>query len=266
MDMRPPATAAQNASLCSCGPIGFALVIISQWHKELRYVLRFVRKMEATTTFPSRERTRDNTGALVAAKVTNPPNQYDEVGRTARAPATQRVATGRGSRPGQQPRAQQRQAARLPISKRQEERPPAQDSYYGPRATKAETTAIGCEECGRKGQPASMCKSFRHPNWNSQHATVPYKNSVIGQAIKRLTSSQLRSSPQNGVQWLPVDEVWTGGEALIRSWKASILGPSNQAQAAATDHRPDQTRKEVRHFTLVWPEAVRTCTLPCRDP
>ncbi len=90
-------------------------------------------------------------------------------------------------------------------------------------------------------------KSFRHPNWNSQHATIPYKNSVIGQAIKRLTNGQLRSLPPNGVQWLPADEVWTGGEAL-RSWKASILGHSNQTQAAATDRRPDQNRGKAIHL------------------
>jgi hypothetical protein len=65
----------KNAFLCCYGPIFFALVIISKRHKELRYVLRFLSEMEATTTFPSREETRDNTGALVAAKVTNPPNQ-----------------------------------------------------------------------------------------------------------------------------------------------------------------------------------------------
>ncbi len=96
----------------------------------------------------------EDTRALVATKVTNPPNQYDEVGRTARDPTTQRGAT-EGSRPGQQPRVKQRQAAGPPTAKRQEEHPPAQDSYYGPRAARAETTAIGCEGCGRRG--------IRHP-------------------------------------------------------------------------------------------------------
>jgi hypothetical protein len=207
--------------------------------------------MEATTTFPSREGLRDNTGALVVSKVTNPPIQYDEVGRTAQDPAAQRVAT-EGSRPGPQPRAQQRQAAGLPPSRRQEERPPAQDSYYGPRAARAEATALGCEGCGRKGHPAVQCKSFRHPNWNSQHATVPYKNSVIGQAIKRLTNGQLRSLPPNGVQWLPADEVWTGGE-LLSSWKAKILSPSNRAQTATTaqGHRPDQNKGKTFHLAVV---------------
>jgi hypothetical protein len=76
----------ENRSLCNEGPIGFALDVISQWHKELRYVLRFLSEMEATTTFPSREGLRDNTGALVASKVTNPSIHYDEIGRTARAP------------------------------------------------------------------------------------------------------------------------------------------------------------------------------------
>jgi hypothetical protein len=94
----------ENISLCSCGPIGFALVAISQWHKELRNSLCFLSEMEATITFPSREGTRDNTGTLVASKVTNPPSQYGDVGGAARAPAAQRGAT-EGSRPGLQQRA-----------------------------------------------------------------------------------------------------------------------------------------------------------------
>jgi hypothetical protein len=158
-----PGVLPENISLCSCGPIGFALVAISQWHKELRNSLRFLSEMEATIIFPSLEGTRDNTGALVASKVTNPSSQYGDVSGPARDLAAQRVAT-EGSRPGPQQRAKQRNAAGPPAAKRQEGRPPAQDSYYGPRATKAETTAVGCEGCGRKGHPASMCKSFRHPN------------------------------------------------------------------------------------------------------
>jgi hypothetical protein len=70
-----PGVLPENISLCSCGPIGFALVAISQWHKELRNSYRFLGEMKTTTTFPSREGTRDNTGALVSAKVTNPLNQ-----------------------------------------------------------------------------------------------------------------------------------------------------------------------------------------------
>ncbi len=182
-----PDVLSENISLCSCGLIGFALVAISQWHKELRRSLRFLRGLEATITFPSRKGTRDSTGALVTSKVTNPPGQYGVAGGPARDPAAQSGAT-EGSRPRPQHRAKQRNAAGPPAAKRQEARPPAQDSYYGPRATSAETTAMGCEECGRKGHTASMCKISRHPNWNSQHATVPYKNSVIGQAIKRLTN------------------------------------------------------------------------------
>ncbi len=107
--MRPPAAAAwtcissygcmdvtlqlrlqENASLCSYGPIFFALVIISQWHIELRRSLRFLRGLEATITFPSRKGTRDSMGALVTTKVTNPPGQYGVAGGPARDPAQQR--------------------------------------------------------------------------------------------------------------------------------------------------------------------------------
>jgi hypothetical protein len=147
----------ENISLCSCGPIGFALIAISQWHKKLRRSLRFLSGLEATITFPSREGTRDNTGALVTSKVTtNPPGQYGDEGGPARDPAAQRGAT-EGSRPGPQYRAKQRNAAGPTVTKRQEGRPPAQNSHYGPRAAKAETTAIGCKGCGRKGHTASMC-------------------------------------------------------------------------------------------------------------
>jgi hypothetical protein len=116
----------------------------------------------------------------------------------------------------------------------------------------AEATALGCEGCGRRGHPAAQCKSFRHPNWNSQHARVPYKDSVIAQAIKRLTNGQLRSLPPEGLQWLPADEVWNGG-GLLRIWKAKILAPFNRAQTATTaqGHRPDQNRGKTFHLGVV---------------
>jgi hypothetical protein len=52
------------------------------------------------------------------------------------------------------------------------------------------------------------------------------------------------------VQWLPADEVWTGGK-LLKTWKANIMGPSSRAQAATTAHRPDQNRGKIFHLGVV---------------
>jgi hypothetical protein len=46
----------ENKFRCNKGPIGFALDVISQWHKEfIRTVLCFLQTMNATANFPSRE-------------------------------------------------------------------------------------------------------------------------------------------------------------------------------------------------------------------
>ncbi len=49
---------------CNEGPIGFALNVISQWHRELRDTIHFLQEMKATANFPSREGMRDCEGAL----------------------------------------------------------------------------------------------------------------------------------------------------------------------------------------------------------
>jgi hypothetical protein len=81
---------------------------------------------------------------------------------------------------------------------------------------------------------------------------VLYKDSVIAQAIKRLTNAQLRSLPSEGVQWLPAGDVWTEGD-LLRSWKAKIVAPSNRAQTATTaqGHRHGQNRGKTFHLGVV---------------
>ncbi len=40
-----------NRVRCDDGPIGFALDVISQWHKEYRFVVGFLEEMEATVAF-----------------------------------------------------------------------------------------------------------------------------------------------------------------------------------------------------------------------
>ncbi len=41
----------ENRFRCCDGPIGFALDVISQWHRELRSVLRFLQEMEAVVAY-----------------------------------------------------------------------------------------------------------------------------------------------------------------------------------------------------------------------
>ncbi len=48
-----------NRVRCNEGPIGFSLDVISQWHKEYRFVVGFLEEMEATVAFSPLE-----TGAL----------------------------------------------------------------------------------------------------------------------------------------------------------------------------------------------------------
>jgi hypothetical protein len=73
---------------------------------------------------------------------------------------------------------------------------------------------VGCEGCGRRGHTAEQCKCGRHPNWNAQHATVKWKDCAVAQEIKILTNGEVRSLLPDGVQWLPADRFWIGGEQL----------------------------------------------------
>ncbi len=53
------------------------------------------------------------------------------------------------------------------------------------------------------------------------------------------------------MQWLPADEILTGGGKLLKTWKANIMDPSSRAQAAITAHRPDQNRSKIIHLGVV---------------
>ncbi len=53
----------RNRVRCNDGPIGFALDVISQWHKEYRFVVGFLEEMEANVAFP-----RWKTGALTSSR------------------------------------------------------------------------------------------------------------------------------------------------------------------------------------------------------
>jgi hypothetical protein len=137
-----------------------------------------------------------------------------------------------------------------PAPIRREERPTAHDSHYAPRAVRRD---VGCEGCGMRGHTAAQCKSNRHPNWNAQHATVKWKDTAVAQEIRLLTNGEVRSLPPDGVQWLPADKVWIGGEQL-RAWKARITAPFKRSHKAssAEGNPPDQNRGKSIHLGVHW--------------
>jgi hypothetical protein len=125
-------------------------------------------------------------------------------------PAAMRLAS---DLPGsfQQPRAHHKQAAAPAAPKRREDRNPANQNPHASRAARAVADdAIGCEGCCRQGHTAAKCFSSRHPNWNTQHATVPWKNTAVAQEIRILANGDLGSLPSDGVQWLSKDKLWIG--------------------------------------------------------
>jgi hypothetical protein len=167
-------------------------------------------------------------------------------GRAVRAPTR---APKEGTSSAQTPRAQHRQAADPPALIRRKERPTAGDSHYSPRAAHTE---VGCEGCGRRGRTAEQCKCNKHPNWNALHATVKSKDSAMAQEIKLLNNGEVRSLPPDGVQWLPADKVWIGGEQL-KAWKARITAPYKRSQhtSTAVGNPPDNNRGESIHLGVV---------------
>jgi hypothetical protein len=123
---------------------------------------------------------------------------------------------------------------------RREGQPPAKVNPYIPRA---EPVILGCDGCGREGHTADQCYSKKHPNWNSQHATVKWKESAIAKEIRKLANGPLRSLPPEGVQWLPDNKVWIGGEKL-RAWKLKIVSSSDQSQ-------PNHIKGKMFHLSVV---------------
>jgi hypothetical protein len=134
---------------CYEGPIGFALDVISQWHKELAFVLRFLRAMEAAPVYHPLEHMLHTDRAVDTYRVPAPTAENRGGGsRAARAPTR---APKEGTSSAQPPRAQHKQAADPPAPIRREERPTAGDSQHASRAAR---TDVGCEGCGRRGHTA----------------------------------------------------------------------------------------------------------------
>ena len=92
-----------------------------------------------------------------------------------------------------------------------------------------------------------------HPNWNADHATVKWKDTAVAKEIKLLANGRVRSIPPDGVQWLPADKLWIGGE-LLRAWKDRLAAPFSQTQKASSataGNPPDQPRGKSIHLGVV---------------
>jgi hypothetical protein len=163
---------------------------------------------------------------------------------TSSAPAASR-GSSEGTSSQQRPRAQRKQAAGRTAPFRREDHPPANVNPYVPRA---ESGILGCDGCGRKGHTAEQCYSRKHPNWNSQHATVKWKDSAIAEEIRKLANGNLRSLPPDGVQWLPKNNFWAGGEK-IKAWKAKLASSTDRSHNSS--NQPGQNRGKIFHLGVV---------------
>ena len=190
----------ENRFHCNDGPIGFALDAISQWHKQLTFVVRFLHSMEAAPVFSPLE----YANAYGTADHSQVPAPYsnNRGGGSRTAQATARAVT-EGTSSAQPSRAQPKRAADPPAPTRREEHPAAGDSHSVPREARRD---VGCEGCGMRGHTASQCRSNRHPNWNAQHATVRWKDTEVAQQIKFLANGKVRSLPLMACNGFPQTE------------------------------------------------------------
>ncbi len=108
----------------------------------------------------------------------------------------------------------------------------------------------GCEGCGRRGHTAEQCKCKRHPNWNSQHATLKWKDCAVAQAIKVLANGEVRSLPRMVCNGFQQTESGSGESSLelgrTRYLPPTTNDPSNHLPPSATH----PTTSEVSLFTL----------------
>jgi hypothetical protein len=105
-----------------------------------------------------------------------------------------------------------------------------------------------------------------HPNWNADHATVKWKDTAVAKEIKLLANGRVRSIPPDGVQWLPADKLWIGGE-LLKAWKARLAAPSVKPRRLLPPPKATlRINPEVSLSTWEWLGAVQSYTLPYREP
>ncbi len=256
---QPPELLEDSRFHCNDGPIGFALDVISQWHRQLQFGMRFLHTMEATVAFSPRERGNADEAADTYQVPVPPANNRGAGHRASQAPAHSTTEDTSSARP---PRAQHKRAAGPQAPRRQEERPSASDSQHAPGAAHGD---LGCEGCGRKGHTAEHCRCKRNPNWNTQHATIRWKDTVVVKEIQLLTKGQVRSLPPDGVQWVPaMDGLEESGS------KPGRPGSQPPSSNPTTDLPPPkatlQVNTEVSPSTLEWSGAVQMYTLPCREP
>jgi hypothetical protein len=191
-----------NRVRCKEGPICFALDFISQWHKEYRFVVGFLEEMEATVAFSPLENWGSDIFDASKPLGFNLAQHQPSRDQTSTASAAPR-GSSEGTSSSQRPRAQRKQAAGHADPFCREDRPPANDNPYAPRAAHPEAGILGCDGCGREGHTAEQCYFKRHPNWNSQHATVKRKESAIAKEIRKLANGLLRSLPRMAYSGCP---------------------------------------------------------------
>jgi hypothetical protein len=94
-----------------------------------------------------------------------------------------------------------------------------------------------CEGCGKTGHlPALLCFNKPHPNWNTKHESVPWSESAIGKAVKRMAHGNPKPLPPESVVWRAEDDSWTGGEKLQTWIKRIKSGGKSHSSTAASSH------------------------------
>jgi hypothetical protein len=135
---------------CNEGPICFALAVISQWHKNYRFVVGFLDEMEATVALSPLE----NWGRE-GYDPSRPLGLHPARNRIGGDQASSAPAAPRGSSEGtsssQRPRALRKQATGHAAPFRREDRPPANDNPYAPRAASAYRSRYSGLRWVRKG-------------------------------------------------------------------------------------------------------------------
>jgi hypothetical protein len=88
----------------------------------------------------------------------------------------------------------------------------------------------------------------------------------VAQEIRLLTNGEVISLSPDGVQWLPADKVWIGGEQL-RAWKARITAPYKRSQHTSTaiGNPPNNNRGKSIHLGVVR-GGTDVYPFPCREP
>jgi hypothetical protein len=139
-----------NRVRCNEGPMSFALDVISQWHKNYRFVNGFLAETEATIAFSSLENWGQEGYGPSKPVSLHPARHRGASDHTSSAPTAPR-GSSEGTSSQQRPRAQRKQAAGHAAPFRREDHPPAKVNPYIPRA---EPGILGCDGCGREGHTA----------------------------------------------------------------------------------------------------------------